>query len=96
MNEITVRTIMGLIPLMGGHGKQTITIDGETDVSVLLEQLFKKYGNKLKEAVLDSDMNVRRGISMYRNGVSILALEGLRTPLKHGDDFLIFPPVGGG
>ena len=87
---------MDLIPLMGGHGKQTIAIDGKTDVSALLEQLFKQYGNKLKEAVLDSDMNVRRGISMYLNGVSIIALYGLKTPLKQGDDFLISPPVGGG
>ena len=96
MNEITVRTIMGLVSLMGGQGRQTIIIDEKTDVSTLLEHLFKQYGDELKEAVLDSDMNIRRGISMYRNGVSILALEGLKTPLKHGDDFLIFPPVGGG
>lgn len=95
MIEITLRTIMKLVPLLGNHRKQTLQINKNSTVQDLLNILEQEYGQELIK-ILIYEKDLCRGITMYKNGVSILALAGLNTKFEDGDDFLIFPPVGGG
>ncbi len=96
MIEVTFRTILHLVPLAGNHKKQIVRLVENSDAGFLLNRLIETYGDELKNALFDENMNIRKGITMYKNGVSILALEELDTVLYDGDDFLVFPPVGGG
>ena len=96
MIKVNVNAILGIIPLLGGNRIQVVEIEDESNVSDLLEKLIQIYGEELRDKILDGNKKIKNGIVMFVNGVSILALGGLNEKLKSGDEFLIFPPVGGG
>ncbi len=96
MIEVTVRAILGIISLVGGHREQIIKIEENSNVSDLIEKLIGMYGEDLRNKLLNESKEVKLGIVIFLNGRNILALDGLSTTLDEGDDLLIFPPVGGG
>jgi [CysO sulfur-carrier protein]-S-L-cysteine hydrolase len=65
------------------------------DVSRLLDQLEASYGG-LKGLVRDEDGEVHHHVNIYVNSEAIESLQGLRTPLKDGDEVTIIPALAGG
>ena len=74
-----------------------VELNGNPIVKNLLEELFQRFGEKLREKIMDPVSNqVRHHWVILVNGHSIKSLQELDTPLKEGDEVLIFPPVAGG
>lgn len=65
------------------------------DVSRLLDQLEASYGG-LKGLVRDEGGEVHHHVNIYVNSEAIESLQGLRTPLKDGDEVAIIPALAGG
>jgi molybdopterin synthase sulfur carrier subunit len=65
------------------------------DVSRLLDQLEASFGG-LKGLVRDEGGEVHHHVSIYVNSEAIESLQGLRTPLKDGDEVAIIPALAGG
>ncbi len=65
------------------------------DVSRLLDQLEASYGG-LKGLVRDEGGEVHHHVNIYVNSEAIESLQGLRTPLKDGDEVTIIPALAGG
>jgi len=75
----------------------TVELNGNPNVKNLLEELFRRFGEKLREKIMDPvSSKVKHHWVILVNGHSIKSLQELETPLKDGDDVLIFPPVAGG
>jgi molybdopterin synthase sulfur carrier subunit len=78
-------------------GKEQEKVEGVMDVGSLLEELVRKFGEKMLVQLYEPGTRKLRGIvHILVNGRSINLLEGLKTPLKDGDVVAIFPPVAGG
>lgn len=94
MIDVTVRAIMGLAELAGGQNEQVFEIGEGSNVRTLLHAFIEAHGSGLKGALLDKSSDMKHGVSIFVNGVSILALKGLNTELRHGDGVLILPALG--
>ena len=66
-----------------------------TDVSRLLDQLEASYDG-LKGLMRDEGGEVHRHVNIYVNSEAIESLQGVRTPLKDGDEVAIIPALAGG
>ena len=76
--------------------EETIDVPAGTNVRNLLDLLTAKYGNKLKEYLLDGAGNPREYLQFLLNEKSISQIDGFATPLTNGSTIAIIPPVGGG
>jgi sulfur-carrier protein len=65
------------------------------DISRLLDQLEASYGG-LKGLVRDEGGEVHHHVNIYVNSEAIESLQGVRTPLKDGDEVTIIPALAGG
>lgn len=65
------------------------------DVSRMLDQLEASYGG-LKGLVRDEGGEVHHHVNIYVNSEAIESLQGVRTPLKDGDEVTIIPALAGG
>jgi sulfur-carrier protein len=65
------------------------------DVSGLLDQLETAYGG-LKGLMRDARGEVHHHVNIYVNNEAIESLQGVRTPLKDGDEVAIIPALAGG
>lgn len=61
-----------------------------------IERLIAKYGESLRNRVLDKRGYLRRFINVYVNGRDVRFLKNLETELNDGDEISIIPAVGGG
>ncbi|MDI6884534.1 MAG: MoaD family protein [Hadesarchaea archaeon] len=78
-------------------GKEQEQVEKAKDVASLLEELARRFGDKLtKELYSPGTKKLRDTVNILVNGRGIRLLEGLDTPLKNGDVVAIFPPVSGG
>ena len=50
----------------------------------------------IKERLVDATGKIHRFVNLYVNDDDIRFLEGMETPLKHGDSVAIVPAVAGG
>jgi sulfur-carrier protein len=66
-----------------------------TDVGRLLDQLEVAYGG-LKGLMRDERGEVHHHVNIYVNNEAIESLQGVRTPLKDGDEVAIIPALAGG
>lgn len=64
-------------------------------LSLLMQDLCIKYGNKFREFCMDGD-RISRRVNVLINGHHMLHLQQDDTPLKDDDDVRIFPLIGGG
>jgi len=71
-----------------------VDADGKT-VAELLDILFEKYGNTLKERLM-KDGELVPFINIFVSGEDIRYLSGLETELKDGDEVAFIPAVAGG
>jgi sulfur-carrier protein len=65
------------------------------DISRMLDQLEASYGG-LKGLVRDEGGEVHHHVNIYVNSEAIESLQGLRTPLRDGDEVTIIPALAGG
>lgn len=66
-----------------------------SSVGGLLDELERSYG-ALKGLVRDDRGEVHHHVNIYVNKEAIESLQGLRTPLKEGDEVTIIPALAGG
>lgn len=72
-------------------------MEGVADVGSLLDELVRKFGERMLAQLYEQGARKLRGtVNILVNGRSIDLLEGLKTSLKDGDVVAIFPPVAGG
>lgn len=65
------------------------------DVSRLLDQLEAAYSG-LRGLMRDEGGEVHHHVNIYVNNEAIESLQGVRTPLKDGDEVAIIPALAGG
>lgn len=89
---IKVRIPTPLRKLTGGQGE--VLTQGETIFS-LIASLDQTYPG-LKERLCDEQGELRRFINIYINEEDIRFQQGIKTPLKTGDEVSIIPAIAGG
>ena len=78
-------------------GKEQEKVESVPDVNSLLDELVRKFGERMVVQLYEpGTRKLRRIVHILVNGRSIDLTEGLKTPLKDGDVVAIFPPVAGG
>jgi sulfur-carrier protein len=71
-----------------------VSADGGT-LAACIEALESQYPG-LKERLCDETGELRRFVNVYVNGEDVRFHDGLKTPLKAGDEVSIVPAVAGG
>ena len=89
MINVTVKYLMAFSQVTGKKS-ETLTIEEGLTVENLLQQLYSRYGRKLKKLV-ETDLD-NRSVIFVVNGEE----KDLFTTLKDGDEVLISYLVGGG
>lgn len=89
MINVTVKYLMAFSQVTGKQS-ETLTIEEGLTVENLLQQLYSRYGRKLKKLV-ETDLD-NRSVIFVVNGEE----KDLFTTLNEGDEVLISYPVGGG
>jgi molybdopterin converting factor small subunit len=89
--EITVRIPAALRTITGGHDE--VKGSGGT-LGEILDDLETRHPG-IKERLLDAK-GVRRFINIYVGEEDVRFLEGLKTPVKTGDQISIVPAIAGG
>jgi MoaD family protein len=78
-------------------GKAQESVDGANNVAALLDELIRRFGEKLAEQFYHSGTReLRKTVNILVNGRGLNLPHELDTPLKDGDIVAIFPPVAGG
>ncbi|MGB7969688.1 MAG: MoaD/ThiS family protein [Methanobacterium sp.] len=77
-------------------GERKTQIDDVNKVSDLINILLQKYGEKFKDLLLDANGNLRDYLKIMINGEDIRDIDGLETPLKDGDQVVMFQTIAGG
>ena len=62
----------------------------------LLNSFFEKYGEILKDEILDNDGKIKKHYRIIVNGRNINILDGFRTKLNDGDMVALMPAIAGG
>ena len=91
--EVRVRSFATLREIM--DRETVVVMRGEATVGRLLGELVRRYPG-LEEALFASPGVLHDAVNVLKNGRNTFFLEGLETPLAHGDTVALFPPVGGG
>ncbi len=77
-------------------GEKNITIEDVPDINTLIEFLCKKYDESFKEVLFDENGNLRDYLKVMINGEDIRDINGIDTPLKDGDQIVMFQTIAGG
>jgi MoaD family protein len=78
-----------------GTSQTTVDIEGDT-VGDVINVLGLEYGDKLKDAILDSEGNITKNTKILRNGNFIDRKAPLKNPVKEGDTLAFIPPIMAG
>ncbi|MFX1466615.1 MAG: ubiquitin-like small modifier protein 1 [Promethearchaeota archaeon] len=76
--------------------KKEDAIEIESTVASAVHKLIEKYGDDLRERLLDNDGQFRKHIVLYVNGKDVRYLNGFDTKLKDGDEIAFLPAAAGG
>ncbi len=77
------------------NNQDVVTTNGAPSLAAAIETLEGQYPG-LRERLLDDTGELRRFVNIYINNEDVRFLDGLKTPLKEGDDVSIVPAVAGG
>ena len=77
-------------------GERTTQIDDVNNISDLIGVLIKKYGEEFKELLWDDNGKLRDYLKVMLNGEDVRDIDGLETPLKDGDQVVMFQTIAGG
>ncbi|UCG70408.1 MAG: MoaD family protein [Thermoplasmata archaeon] len=85
-----------LKPFSDIAGKGEVELDFEGKIlSHALNKLCELYPD-LKKEIFDDNGEITYSVNIFLNDSPITALQDVDSPLKDGDEILIFMPVGGG
>lgn len=91
--KVTVRVFGDLAPILGR--RHTLELDEGATVGTLTSLMAKKAG--LKRQGYLGNYKVGGGeLAVLVNGRNINLLEGVKTPLRDGDEVVLLPPSPGG
>jgi molybdopterin synthase sulfur carrier subunit len=76
--------------------KKEDAIEIDSTVASAVHKLIEKYGDDLRERLLDNDGQFRKHIVLYVNGKDVRYLNGFDTKLKDGDEIVFLPAAAGG
>jgi MoaD family protein len=78
-------------------GKGEESVEGAENVAVLLDELVRRFGEKLVEHLYQpGTRELRKTVNILVNGRGLNLPSELNTPLRDGDVVAVFPPVSGG
>ena len=95
MVKITVK-MLGVAKDAAGRDQETITIPEDADIHEALRTLIEIHGQLLRDALLDPVTGTPVATLILLNGVEIGNLQGLETPLNHGDTLVLLSVTHGG
>jgi sulfur-carrier protein len=96
MFQVKIKSMFDFIDIFGHH-EVPVHVKKNTSVKEFIGMLLKKYGDKLKEKMIDPITDdVYEHLEILQNGRNIKFLQGHETRLNEGDDVTIFVPIGGG
>jgi molybdopterin converting factor small subunit len=95
MVEINVK-LLGVAKDAAGRDRETITIPECADVYEALRTLIDIHGQPLKDALMDPVTDSPVATLILLNGVEIGNLQGLESPLNHGDELVLLSVTHGG
>ena len=76
------------------NGQSDVDVEG-TNLIECIDSLNSQFPG-IKERLCGDDGELHRFVNIYVNGEDIRFLEGLKTPIKSGDEVSIVPAVAGG
>ena len=76
------------------NNRDRVTVSAP-DVGSLLDQLEQSY-TELRGLVRNEQGEVHHHVNVFVNSEGIEALQGLKTPLRDGDEVTIIPALAGG
>ncbi len=96
MIRVGVR-LMGTLRDPTGKSEETLVIDGEADVSGVIDALIELHGEPLETALIDpvAGSPLPNALILV-NGVEIGNIRGLGTPLQDGDSVVLLSVTHGG
>ena len=92
-NNIEIKFLTRFLEITG---ERTTQIDDVNNISDLIDVLIKKYGEKFNEILWDDKGNLRDYLKVMLNGEDVRGIDGLETPLKDGDQVVMFQTIAGG
>jgi molybdopterin converting factor small subunit len=95
MVDIEIR-MLGVSKDAAGRDRETITIPECADIYEALRTLIDIHGQPLRDALLDPVTESPVATLILLNGVEIGNLQGLETPLNHGDELVLLSVTHGG
>jgi molybdopterin synthase sulfur carrier subunit len=94
--KVTLHTILGIKDVIGQRLTKIEIPDGST-IEDFLTFVRERWGEELSARLFHpNSVEVLPYVRVMINGQSINFLEGMKTPLKEGDEVLILPPASGG
>ncbi len=88
---------LGLVKTYTNTGQDDLTLQENTQLSLLLEKLAKRFGKPFDPEVYEpGKKEVKPMFTVMVNGIIIGQLNGVDTELKDGDTIIIMPLMTGG
>ena len=88
---------LGYIRVMLGKREEEIELKEDATISDLLNMLSGKYGEAFRKEVYEPGLqDLKYGYGVIVNGLLMASLQGLKTPLKDGDQVILTTLISGG
>ncbi len=77
-------------------GERATEIKDAKDMATLIDILSQKYQSEFKDVLFDDNGDIRDYLKVIVNGEDIRTINGMETPLKDGDQVVMFQTIAGG
>ncbi len=97
--EVEVELLGFLRNLAKGEEKVKIRLpdEGKPNVLTVIRVLGEKFGGEFERNVVSfNPLGTHKAALILKNGVEVGALQGLETPVSHGDKLTLIPVSHGG
>ncbi|KKM24463.1 hypothetical protein LCGC14_1604710 [marine sediment metagenome] len=74
----------------------TLSIDDESVIRDILEQLATKFGSKFEEMIYKTSKDLSQYVLITINGRDIRQFNGLDTKIQINDEIALIPAIAGG
>ena len=96
MNKIVKIKLLGVFRKVYGSSEVTIKIEKNAQLGDIIRKLAAS-SEELKRALIDPELeSPLPNAVILLNGKDISALNGLETPIMHGDEIVLIPIIHGG